>query len=99
MLFDPQKADVPITMEYEEELISKAVSALSCFRKENITEPENARIELGEDGYYIEPEVPGNHGRRLKRAHICICIVFAGKSLNISLNLFLNNRYRKTFHL
>ncbi len=61
MLFDPQKADVPITMEYEEELISKAVSALSCFRKENITELENARIELGEDGYYIEPEVPGNH--------------------------------------
>ncbi len=61
MLFDPPKADVPITMEYEEELISKAVSALSCFRKENITEPENARIELGEDGYYIEPEVPGNH--------------------------------------
>ncbi|MEY8391262.1 peptidoglycan binding domain-containing protein [Lachnospiraceae bacterium 45-W7] len=60
-LFHPQKADVPITMEYEEELISKAVSALDCFRKENITEPENARIELGEDGYYIEPEIPGNH--------------------------------------
>lgn len=59
-LFHPVEADVPITMEYKEELISKAVSALDCFRKENITEPVSARIELGEDGYYIEPEVPGN---------------------------------------
>lgn len=61
MLFHTREAEVPITMEYHEELISKAVSALDCFRKENITEPESARVELGDDGYYIEPEVPGNH--------------------------------------
>ncbi len=60
-LFSPRKNEVPITMEYHEELISKAVSVLDCFRKENIIEPESAKIELGEDGYYIVPETKGNH--------------------------------------
>lgn len=59
-VFSPQGGDVPITMDYKEELISQAVKDMDCFQEENITEPESARIELGEDGYYIEPEVPGN---------------------------------------
>lgn len=58
-LFGSRGNEVPITLEYQEELLSQAVSRLDCFREENITEPENARIELGEDGYYIEPEVKG----------------------------------------
>ena len=36
------------------------MQALDCFQEENITEPESARIEKGEDGYYVEPEKPGN---------------------------------------
>lgn len=59
-IFNPQGGEVPITMEYKEELISRAVEDMECFREENITEPENARIELGDDGYYIEPEIQGN---------------------------------------
>ena len=59
-VFNPQGGDVPITMDYKEELISQAVKDMDCFQEENITEPESARIELGEDGYYIEPEAPGN---------------------------------------
>lgn len=59
-VFSPQNSEVPITMEYKEELISKAVESLDCFQEENITKPESARIEEGEDGYYIEPEKPGN---------------------------------------
>lgn len=59
-LFRSRGTDVPITMEYHEELIAKAVARLDCFREENITDPESARIEHGEDGYYIEPEVKGN---------------------------------------
>lgn len=59
-IFNPYSNQVPITMEYKEELISQAVKDMDCFQIKNIREPEDARIELGEDGYYIEPEVPGN---------------------------------------
>ena len=33
---------------------------MDCYQKENITDPESARIELGEDGYHVEKETPGN---------------------------------------
>lgn len=59
-VFAPHDSEVPITMEYKEELISEAVESMDCFQKENITEPESAHIELGEDGYRIEKETPGN---------------------------------------
>lgn len=59
--FQPSNREVPITMKYEKELLADAVSNMECFQKENITEPESARVELGEDGYYIEPEIMGNH--------------------------------------
>lgn len=60
-MFHPRKDEVPITMNYQEELISGAVSGMDCFQEENITEPEDAEIKLGEDGYYVEPEEKGNH--------------------------------------
>ena len=56
----PRNGEVPITMEYKEELISQAVKSMDCFQEENITEQESARIELGEDGYYIEKETLGS---------------------------------------
>ncbi len=59
-IFSPRESQVPITMEYKEELISKAVKDMDCFQEENITDPESARIELGDDGYYVEPEILGN---------------------------------------
>lgn len=59
-IFAPRDSEVPITMEYKEELISQAVEDMDCFQKENITEPVSASIELGEEGYHIEKETPGN---------------------------------------
>ena len=59
-IFHPDNNEVPITMEYKKELISQAVKDMDCFQIKNITEPEDAHIELGEDGYYVEPEIPGN---------------------------------------
>lgn len=53
-----EKAALP--MEYKEELLEDVVKDMSCFQEENIVEPQNAQILLGEDGYYIEPEVMGN---------------------------------------
>ena len=60
-VFSPRTNEAKITMTYQEDLISDAVADLDCFKKKNIIEPENARIETGEDGYYIEPEKQGNH--------------------------------------
>ncbi|MCI8484068.1 MAG: L,D-transpeptidase family protein [Lachnospiraceae bacterium] len=60
-VFRPGEHEVPVTMEYEEGLISEAVKGMDCFQKENIAEPENAKIELGDDGYYVEPEKMGSH--------------------------------------
>lgn len=60
-LFQPKTYEVPVTMEYKEGLISDAVKGMDCFQEKNITEPENAQIKLGEDGYYVEPEQPGTH--------------------------------------
>ncbi len=60
-VFQPEKEEVPVTMKYKEELISDAVGKMDCFQKENIVEPENAEIKLGDDGYYIEPEEMGTH--------------------------------------
>lgn len=60
-IFEPVKDEVPVTMNYKEELISNAVSRMDCFQKENIVEPENAEIKLGDSGYYIEPEEMGTH--------------------------------------
>lgn len=58
-MFQPKSGEVPITMEYQESLISDAVMAMDCFQEGNIVEPENAEIKLGDDGYYVEPEEPG----------------------------------------
>lgn len=60
-IFKPETGQVPVTMKYQEELISGAVANMDCFQEENIIEPENAEIKLGEDGYYIEPEEMGTH--------------------------------------
>lgn len=59
-VFSPHDSEVPITMKYKEELISQAVEGMDCFQKENITKPQSAHIELGEDGYYVEEEILGN---------------------------------------
>lgn len=59
-VFNPDEGEVPITMDYKEELIAQAVKDMDCFQEGNITEPENASIELGDDGYYIKPETLGN---------------------------------------
>jgi len=60
-VFKLKEEETALPMEYQEELLADVVKNLSCFQEENIIEPQNAQILLGEDGYYIEPEVMGNH--------------------------------------
>ncbi|MEG1947075.1 MAG: L,D-transpeptidase family protein [Lachnospiraceae bacterium] len=60
-VFKDTEEKVAVTMNYEEDLISGAVSAMSSFQEENIKEPVSAKIVLGEDGYQVEPETLGSH--------------------------------------
>lgn len=60
-IFKQKDEKAALTMKYKEELIADTVQSMSCFKEENITEPQDAKIAKGEDGYYIEPEVMGNH--------------------------------------
>lgn len=59
-IFKQKEETTTLTMEYKEDLIEATVKDMSCFMDENITEPQNVQILLGEDGYYVEPEVMGN---------------------------------------
>ena len=60
-IFKQKDEKATLTMEYKEELLADTVQSMNCFKEENITEPQDAKIAKGEDGYYIEPEVMGNH--------------------------------------
>lgn len=60
-VFKHKEEKATLTMEYQEDLIVEIVKDMSFFKEENITEPQDAQILLGEDGYYIEPEVVGTH--------------------------------------
>lgn len=60
-IFKLKEENAELPMEYQEELVEDVVKNMSCFQEENIVEPQNAQILLGEDGYYIEPEVMGSH--------------------------------------
>lgn len=60
-IFKQKDETAALTMEYKEDLLADAVKDMSCFQEENIVEPQSAQILMGEDGYYVEPEVMGNH--------------------------------------
>ena len=60
-IFKQKDEKATLTMEYKEELLADTVQSMNCFKEENITEPQDAKIAKGEDGYYIEPEVMRNH--------------------------------------
>lgn len=60
-VFKNKEEKATLTMEYQEDLLADAVSALNCFQEENIIEPKDAQIVLGEKGYDIKPEIMGNH--------------------------------------
>lgn len=56
----PRENEIPIPMDYQEDLVAQAVAGLDCFQEENITEPKDAVIQEGEGGYVVVPEEKGN---------------------------------------
>lgn len=59
-LFGENQMDVDTPMIYSSQKLAEAVAALPCFAPENITPPVNASLERTEEGYVIQPELPGN---------------------------------------
>ncbi len=59
-LFRQQEYEVDTMLTYDEKLLSAYVDLLKGFKEENITEPVNATIAYGENGYEIIPEEPGS---------------------------------------
>ena len=51
-------ADLPV--KWDEKKLEALISAMDCFKEENITKPKNAYIEDTDKGWEIIPEVEGN---------------------------------------
>ncbi|MBO5373314.1 MAG: peptidoglycan binding domain-containing protein [Lachnospiraceae bacterium] len=49
------------SITYSEEKLKEKIHALSCFKEENMIEPENASIEMTEEGYELVPETQGSY--------------------------------------
>ncbi len=58
-LFRKQEYEAGTMLSYDENLLSTYVDLLKGFKEENMTEPANATIAYGENGYEIIPEDPG----------------------------------------
>lgn len=59
-VFSGNRIDVKTPMGYEEDQLEKAVSALPCFREENIVRPSDAAIVFLDGSYQVVPEENGN---------------------------------------
>ena len=59
-IFRLKEHEVPMPMDYQDKLISEAVSSMDLFQEENIKDPVNAEIKQDENGYHVEPEKEGN---------------------------------------
>lgn len=58
-LFREMEYEVDTMLTYDESLLKAYVSLIKGFKEENITEPVNATIAYGENGFEIIPEDPG----------------------------------------
>ena len=65
---------------FDEAAVDEVMDNMSCFQKENIVEPENARIEETENGYEIVPEVMGTKLDREKVKAAIIDAIEEGKT-------------------
>ena len=65
---------------YDTESLRKAVESLDCFQEENVTAPEDARIEETDSGYEIVAETEGNQLNKEKTLQVITEAVENGKT-------------------
>ena len=83
-LSDKSTFQLAANTTYDKSLIDGILDDLSCFQKENITEPANAHLQENENTYEIVPEVVGN---QLDREKVKNCIIDAIDSGKTEINL------------
>lgn len=60
-LFGKEQAfEANLSFAYDENLLREAVKGLACMQKENVIEPQDARLEQQDGVYVVVPEVEGN---------------------------------------
>ena len=58
--FGSSTSDVQLKISYDPAKVTALVNQMDCFKKENITAPEDAYIDAGVSAFAIVPEVMGN---------------------------------------
>lgn len=59
-IFQANKYHINSQMEYNEEELDRIISGLDIISGNDVVEPQNAQVVLGQSGYDIIPEVEGN---------------------------------------
>ena len=68
------------TTAFSEEKLTKVILGLNCFAEETIQQPEDAHLEMGENGYEIIPEKEGNALDQEKTTAVIREAIAAGKT-------------------
>ena len=59
-LFKKDSSQAEVTVEYDENLLTKSLDNLKYFKKDSIVNPESAKLKYANEGYQIVEEVNGN---------------------------------------
>ncbi len=94
--FNKQNFDLINEIEYDENLLKKAVDNLAGLKEENIVEPQNAALEFNSGQYNIVPEVEGN---KLKEDELYKGVVAAILEGEISMDLEELDYYEKAQYI
>lgn len=83
-LFNKQDYDMPGIINYDEELLNKALDSLSCFNSNNIVNPQNPTFKYESGGYVIVDEVYGNKiNKDILRENVVKAIVNGETKINL----------------
>ncbi len=90
--FKAQELEIGTMLSYDQELLKKYVDIMNGLKPENMTEPVDARITYGENGFVIVPEEPGT---KLVKDRLYPVVEEAVKNLQPTLSLEEADCYEK----
>lgn len=88
--FGKSQSSIHLTIDYDKHKTANLVHSLECLKAENITPPENARIEAGDQEFIIIPETMGN---KVKEGELLQNIEDAFSTYTTEINLEKENLY------
>lgn len=78
-IFTPKEYKISEITKFDENLLKEHYNQLSCFQKDNVTEPKNSGVEYKENKYVITDEVNGNKINSTYLYNQVVDAVFNGK--------------------